>query len=58
MFMCFPWHIFASGFQMFSGSVKYLAIYINIISSILSNRVWSIEDNTWFSCFFGSISSI
>ena len=58
MFFHFPWHIVASGFQMFSGSVVKLTIYINNVSSCLSNRVWSIEDNTWIPNFLDGISNI
>ena len=58
MFIHFPWHVVASGFQMLSGSVVYLAIYVNNISSWFSNRVWSVEDNTWLPNFFDGISNI
>ena len=58
MFIHFLWHVVASGFQVFSGSVVYLAIYVNNISSWLSSMVWSIKDNTWLPNFLEGNSHI
>ena len=43
---------------MFSGPVVNFATYINCISSWLPNRVWSIQNNTWFPNLFYGISDI